>query len=44
VSSRYEVKYYKTSLRVRGCVQASDSVACIGVGTARGGNYETRAL
>jgi len=29
---------------VRGSVQASDSVPCIGAGTARGGNSETRAF
>jgi len=42
VSPLHEAKYYKTALRVRGSVQASDSFACIGVGTARGRNSETR--
>jgi len=44
VSSRHEAKYYKTALCVRGSVRASDSFGCIGVGTARGGNSETRAF
>jgi len=42
VSSRHEAKHYKTALR--GSVRASGSFACIGVGTARGGNSETRAF
>jgi len=29
---------------MRGSVQASDSVPCIGAGTARGGNSKTRAF
>jgi len=44
VSSRHEAEYYETALRVRGSVRASDSVACIGAGTARAGNSETRAF
>jgi len=39
-SSRHEAKYYKTALRVRGSVRASDSFA----GTAGVGNSETRAF
>jgi len=39
-----EIQYYKTALRVRGSVWASDSFACIRVGTARGGNSETCAF
>jgi len=42
--SRHEAKYYKIALRVRGSVQSSDSFACIRVGTARGGNSETRVF
>jgi len=44
VSCRHEAKYYKTALRVRGNVWASDSFACIGVGTARGKNSKTGAF
>jgi len=44
LSSRHEAKYYKTALRVCGSVRASDSFACIGVGTVRGGNSETHAF
>jgi len=44
LSSRNEAKYYKTALRVRGSLRVSDSFACTGVGTGRGGNSETRAL
>jgi len=44
VSSRHEAKYYKTTLRVRGSVPASENFACIGADTARGGNSETRAF
>jgi len=42
-SSLHEVNYYETALRVRDSVRAPDSVACIRAGTARGGNYKTRA-
>jgi len=42
MSTCHEVKYYKTA--VRGSVRASDSFACIGVGTARGANSETCAF
>jgi len=44
VSSRHEAKYYKTALRVHGSVRTSDSFACFEVGTAIGGNSETRAF
>jgi len=44
LSSRHEAKHYTTALRVRGTVRTSDSFACIGVGTARGRNSETRAF
>jgi len=44
VSSRLEAKYYKTALHVHGCVQASDSFACIGADTARVGNAEICAF
>jgi len=42
MSSCREAKYYKTAMH--GNVQASDSCACIGFGTARGGNSETCAF
>jgi len=44
VSSRHEVKYYKTALHVRGSVRASDSIACIRSGSARVGNSEMCAF
>jgi len=44
MSSHHEAKYYKTALCVSGSVQASDSFACTGVGTAREANSKTCAL
>jgi len=44
LSPRKEVKYYKIGLRVLDSAQASDSFACIGVGTAKGGNSKTHAF
>jgi len=44
VSSCHEAKYYKTALCFCGSVRASDSFACIGAGTALGGNTETRTF
>jgi len=42
MSSHHEAKYYKTAQHVR--VGAFDSFTCIGVGTVRGGNSETRVF
>jgi len=44
VSFRHDAKYYKRALRVFGSVQSSDSFACIGAGTARLGDSETRTF
>ena len=44
MSSRHETKYYKTALRVRGSVRASDSFPFVAAGAAKGGNSETSAF
>jgi len=44
VSSRHEVKYYKTALHVSGSVWVADSFACTGAGTTRVGNSKTHAF